>query len=113
LRGGLFSLAFLEGEMITATDWRTVTKSSLRGFAVLELSPSGLVLRDCALHERDGKRWISLPSRPQLDAAGQHRKGPATGKALWLPVVEIKGKAERERFQAAALAAIDQLRGRP
>ena len=98
--------------MITASDWREVVKNSLQGFCVLTLSPSGIVLRDCALHERDGKRWISLPSRPQLDSEGRHRKDPVTGKALWLPVVEIKGKAEREKFQAAALAAIDALRGR-
>ena len=99
--------------MIAASEWRTLVKNSLQGFVVLTLSPSGLVLRDCALHERDGKRWISLPSRPQLDSEGRHRKDPATGKALWLPVVEIKGKAERERFQAAALAAVDKLRGEP
>jgi hypothetical protein len=99
--------------MITASDWRAVVKNSLQGFCVLELAPSGIVLRDCALHERDGKRWISLPSRPQLDAAGQHRKDPATGKALWSPVVEIRGKDQRERFQHAALAAVDALRGKP
>jgi hypothetical protein len=27
---------------------------------------------------------------------------------LWSPVVEIRGKTERERFQAAALAAVDR-----
>jgi hypothetical protein len=99
--------------MITASDWRAVTKNSLQGFCVLTLSPSGIVLRDCALHERDGKRWVSLPSRPQLDAEGRHRKDPATGKALWLPVVEIRGKDQRERFQRAALIAVDKLRGKP
>jgi hypothetical protein len=99
--------------MITATDWRAVTKNSLQGFCVLELSPSGLVLRDCALHERDGRRWISLPSKPQIDAEGRQRKDSNSGKPLWSPVVEIRGKDQRERFQRAALLAIDALRGRP
>ena len=98
--------------MITASDWREVAKNSLQGFWVLTLSPSGIVLRDCALHERDGKRWVSLPSRPPLDAEGRHRKDPATSKALWLPVVEIRGRDQRERFQTAALVAIDKLRGK-
>ena len=98
--------------MITASDWREVAKNSLQGFCVLTLSPSGIVLRDCALHERDGKRWISLPSKPQIDSEGRQRKDATTGKALWTPVVEIAGKVERERFQRAALAAIDALRGR-
>ena len=71
-------------------------------------------MRDCSVHERpDGKRWVGLPAKPVLDSEGRHRKDPATDKALWLPVVEIRGKSERERFQRAALAAIDKLRGRP
>jgi hypothetical protein len=96
--------------MITASDFREITKNTLRGFCVLTLSPSGLVLRDCALHDRDGKRWVSLPSKPQIDSAGQLRK---RGKPLYASIVEIPGRAERERFQRAALAAIDALRGRP
>jgi hypothetical protein len=82
--------------------WRPFVKGSLREFATV-------------LHERDGKRWVSLPSKPQIDSEGRQRKDPATGKPLWTPVVEIPGRAERERFQAAALAAIDVLldRGKP
>ena len=101
--------------MITASEWREVVKNTLRGFCVLTLSPSGLVLRDCTLHERDGKRWVCLPSKPQIDSEGRQRKDPNSGRALWTPVVEIPGRAERERFQAAALAAIDKLldRGKP
>jgi len=60
--------------MIEASEWRAVAKNTLQGFCVLSLSPSGLVLRDCALHERDGKRWVSLPSKPQIDADGRQRK---------------------------------------
>jgi len=99
--------------MITASDWRPVVKNSLQGFCVLELSPSGLVLRDCALHARDGKRWVSLPAKAQIDAEGRQRKDSNSGKPLWSPVVEIRGKDQRERFQRAALLAIDALRGRP
>jgi hypothetical protein len=99
--------------MIKASAWRSVVKNSLRGFVVLELSPSGLILNDCALHERAGKRWVSLPSKPQIDAEGRQRKDSNTGKPLWSPVVEIHGKDQRERFQRAALAAVDALRGKP
>ena len=98
--------------MITATDWRPVTKNTLRGFLTLKLAPSGLVLKDCSLHEKGDKRWIGLPSKPQLDSDGRQRKDAATGKPLYTPSVEIVGKAERERFQEAALAAVDRLLGR-
>jgi hypothetical protein len=95
--------------MITASDWRPLARNTLRGFCTLTLLPSGLVLRDCALHERDGRRWVGLPSRPQIDSQGQHRKDATTGKALYTSIVEVVGKVEREQFQAAALAAIDKL----
>jgi hypothetical protein len=97
--------------MITATDWKPVEKGTLRGFCSLHLSPSGLILRDCMLHVKpDGSRWVGLPSRPQLDADKRQLIGP-NGKGLFLPVVEIKGTAERSRFQASALAAIGKLIG--
>jgi hypothetical protein len=69
--------------MITASDFREVVRNTLRGFMILTLSPSGIRLRECALHEKDGKRWIGLPSKPQLDAEDRHRIDPATGKNVF------------------------------
>jgi hypothetical protein len=57
----------------------------------------------------DNREWIGLPARPQLDRDGRQRKDPTTGKALYTPIVEIRGKAEHERFQAAALTAAHEL----
>lgn len=99
--------------MIAASDWRPVVKNTLQGFLTLKLSPSGIVLHECSLHETaDGRRWISLPSKPQIGEDGRHRTDPTTWKKLYVPVVEIAGKAERERFQTAALAAVDKLLGK-
>jgi hypothetical protein len=97
--------------MITASEWREVIRNTLRAFLTLSLSPSGIVLRECSYHERDSTRWVGLPSKPRIDSEGRHCIDPATGKRLWSPIVEIRGKAERERFQAAALAAVDKLLG--
>lgn len=97
--------------MITAKDWRPHASNTLLGFVTLRLSPSGIVLHDCTLHEKNGQRWISLPGRPQLDAEGRHRIDPSTSKKPYTAIVEIAGKAEREQFQRAALAAVDRLLG--
>jgi len=97
--------------MITASNFREVVRNTLRGFCTLVLLPSGIVLHGCAYHQRDNQRWISLPSKSQIDSDGRQRRDLVTNKVLWTPVVEIRGKAERERFQAAALAAIDKLLG--
>jgi hypothetical protein len=98
--------------MITASDWRPQLQNTLQGFLTLTLSPSGIVLRECSLHEKDGKRWIGLPSKPQIGKDGRHRLDTTTDKKLYFPVVEIAGKEERSRFQAAALAAVDRLLGK-
>lgn len=92
-----------------ASDWRPLVRNTLQGFFTLEL-PSGLILNECTYHKApSGSEWIGLPGRPQLDRDGMQRKDPATGKALYTPSVEIKGKQQRERFQAAALAAVHEL----
>jgi hypothetical protein len=93
--------------IITASEWRPLERNTLKGFLTLAL-PSGLTLRECSLHEKHGRRWVGLPSRPQIDAMGRHRSDPA-GKRLYLPIVEIPDRGQRERFQRAALAAVDRL----
>ena len=99
--------------MIVARDWRPLEKNTLRGFCTLVLSPSGLVLRECTLHVNADRRWIGLPSKPQLDADGKHRIDPSTGKKAYSPIVELMGKEERARFQRAATDAVDKLLGGP
>lgn len=97
--------------MITASDWKPLEKNTLRGFVVLRLEPSGLVLRDCTLHRKEGREWIGLPGRPQTDRDGQPRRDPNSGKVLYSPIVEIPDRGARERFQQAALAAVHALIG--
>jgi hypothetical protein len=97
--------------MIRASNWRPLDRHSLQGFVTLTLEPSGIVLHDCTLHGKGDREWIGLPGKPQVDRDGQPRKDPATGKALYIPVVSIPDKAARERFQTAALAAVRQLLG--
>jgi hypothetical protein len=80
----------------------------------LRLTPSRLVIKECSVHDRGGgKRWIGLPGKPQLNKDGTQRKDPTTGKPLWVSIIEIEGKPERERFQAVALAlaAVDKIIG--
>lgn len=96
--------------MIRAENWKPMQRNTLQGFCKLTLEPSGLVLNDCTFHRHlDGREWVGLPGKPQIERDGQPRKDPNTGKTLYAPVVEIIGKEARERFQAAALAAVHAL----
>lgn len=99
--------------MIVACSWRAYNQNTLRGFATLVLRPSGLVLRECSVHEKDGRRWIALPARPKLGSDGRQLKSPKDNRPVWSKVIDFDNKEARERFQIAALAAIDELlRGR-
>jgi hypothetical protein len=99
--------------MIVASDWRPMERNTLRGFLTLRLAPSGIVLRECSLHVKGEKRWVGLPSKPQVDAEGRHKIDPATGKKAYSPVAEVTGTEARRRFQEAALAAVDKLLDKP
>jgi hypothetical protein len=83
---------------ILIENWKPFEKKTLRGFLDL-LLPSGLMLRGCTYHVKDGARWIGLPAR-------QYRN--SDGADTWTPVVEILNKAARQRFQAAACEARDK-----
>jgi hypothetical protein len=89
-----------------ASDWRPLQRGSLLGFVTLHL-PSGLVIRECTLHSSNGKRWVGLPGKPQIDANGETRRGEG-GKVLYTPVVEV-AHDQRDRFQTQALQAINDL----
>ena len=78
-------------------EWKPYAKNTLIGFLSLEL-PGGMVLRGCALHKKNSSRWSGLP-------AGEYEKH---GNKTWTPLVEFVSKEAREKFQAAALAAVDR-----
>ena len=96
--------------MITASDFCPMERNTLKGFVTLSLEPSGIVLHDCTLHRTaDGREWIGLPGKPQIDIDGRQRRDPVTGKPLYTAVVEVVGREARDRFQEAALAAVHRL----
>lgn len=78
-------------------EWRPYSKHTLQGFLSLEL-PSGLIVHGITLHEKNDSRWVSMPAREYLK----------DGQKTWAPIIEFTSKESRDRFQAAALAAIDR-----
>jgi len=86
-----------------ASGWRPHLSGSLRGFFTLEL-PSGLIINDLTLHEKDGKRWVGLPGKPQIED-GRHRVDPATGLHA--------GSADHRPHQARPLHGAGLGRTRP
>jgi hypothetical protein len=73
-------------------------KNTLRGFIDFELLDIGLVIIGAGIHEKDGKRWLSLPSREYVK----------NGEKSWIPTIEFASREARDRITGAVLAAYDQ-----
>lgn len=82
---------------LTVTNWRPRESGSLRGFFSLVL-PSGLIIHDCALFEKNNRRWVNLPSR-QYESQGEKK---------FAPLVAFLDRDTEDDFQFHALAAIDK-----
>jgi hypothetical protein len=79
--------------------FRGYEKNTLKGFCDLELTNTGLVIRDCTWHEKDGKEWVGFPARSYTDK---------NGDTQWQALIEFAegAKEAREQFRKQALAAI-------
>jgi hypothetical protein len=84
---------------IRCVKFRAYEKNTLKGFADLELTNTGLVIHDCTWHEKDGKEWVGFPARSYTDQ---------DGNTQWQALIEFAKDAReaREQFRKQALAAI-------
>ncbi|MFL6448693.1 MAG: hypothetical protein ACJ746_13540 [Bryobacteraceae bacterium] len=89
------------GQGLTAADWKPLEKNTLKGFVTIIL-PSGVRIRDCAVHTRDGKCWISMPSKAWTKT---------DGGTTYVPLVDFSSNQAPDRFQELALAAVNRLLG--
>jgi len=83
---------------IEVTDFRQYSKNTLRGFLAIHLPSVGLEIRDLALHEKNGKRWLQLPAKPYTKPDG--------GQG-WSYIVSFPEKDLYHQFQDVALKALD------
>lgn len=85
--------------MIKISDFKTFERGSFKGSFTVTL-PSGLVIHECKLFEKDGRRWIGLPAKP-------FRTDDATG---FKSLVGFVNRSTAEQFREAVLDAIDEMR---
>ena len=79
------------------TEYRAFKKNTLEAFVTVE-TPSGLIISGITYHRKNASRWVSMP------AQSYQKQDQSTG---WKPIVDFKSKEARNRFQRAALDAID------
>ncbi|OEU66543.1 MAG: hypothetical protein BA863_19485 [Desulfovibrio sp. S3730MH75] len=72
--------------------------TTLQGFLAVRLTEPGLEIRDIALHQKDGNRWLQLPAKPYKKASG--------GKG-WSYILNFYEKERFQQFQSVTLEALD------
>lgn len=84
---------------VEITQFKRFEKNTLKGFLTVRLPGIGLEIRDICLHEKNGKKWLQLPSKP-------HQK--QDGSQSWSFILTFFDQQKGDQFQAAALKALDQ-----
>lgn len=83
-------------EITSFTPYRK--KTTIQGFLAVRLTEPGLEIRDIALHQKDGKRWLQLPAKPYTKPDG--RQG-------WSYILNFYEKEHFNKFQEVVLKALD------
>ena len=84
---------------IEIVKFRKFEKNTLKGFLTVLMTSIGLEIRDCALQEKDGKKWVNLPSKPYEKDDG------STGYSY---IVKFTDKDRYYQFQDAVLQELDR-----
>ena len=83
---------------IEIRNWRPLVKDTLRGFFTAVL-PSGMILHDLILREKNDARWINFPSRAFQGADGVQR---------YRDQIEFTDRQTADNFRDLVLAALDR-----
>lgn len=83
---------------IEILSWRKLEKNTLQGFMNVLLPSLSLEIRDITVHRKKGDRWLGMPARPYDD----------NGTRKYAYITKFQDKKTWDRFQAEALAALDQ-----
>ena len=69
------------------------------------LTETHLKIFDVALHQKNGKRWASLPSKPQISREGQVLRDE-NNKVKYAPVLAFDSREASDQFSQAAIRAV-------
>jgi hypothetical protein len=64
------------------------------------------MIKDIAIHEKNGSRWAAPPARPQISKDGAVIRDDTTGKIAYAPIIEFGSRNSRDEFSKAVIAAV-------
>ena len=91
---------------LTCDDWKAFRKNTLLGFATIKIEALRLTIKDIAVHEKSGRRWVQLPARPQIKDNAVVKS--TDGKVQYFPLLAFDSREVGDAFSAAVCTAILQ-----
>jgi hypothetical protein len=85
---------------IEIKSFRRFDKNTLKGFLTVRMTNIGLEIRDICLHEKNGKRWVQMPSKPY----------ESNGETKWSYINDWYDREKGEQFNRAVIEALDKFR---
>jgi hypothetical protein len=85
---------------IECIEYKPHPSGALQGFANFRVPKMGIEIYGCGVFMKDGKRWVSMPSRDYKD--------PENGEKKYISIMRFIVQSHNESFVTAALAALDK-----
>lgn len=85
---------------IECMEFKAHESGALKGFANFRVPKMGIELFGCSIFMKDGRRWMSLPSREYVDRE--------TGDKKYISIMRFMEKEHNDSFCKAALHSMDQ-----
>ncbi len=85
--------------MIECIRFKSHSKGALLGFADFRLPKMGIEIFGCSVHQKNGRRWVNLPSREYENELGEKK---------YASHVRFIEQAHYNAFGEQALKAIDK-----
>jgi len=95
----IVTITYVGKPMIECIKYTPVNKNTCLGFATVYVDKWDIEINSIALHQKDGKRWISLPFR-EYEEEGQKKR--------YAPYFRFRKPDNFKKFTEAVKAAIDK-----
>lgn len=84
---------------IECLEFRSHESGALKGFANFRVEKMGLEIFGCGVFMKEGRRWLSMPSREFND--------PESGEKKYISIMRFIKKEHQDSFCKAALQSMD------
>jgi len=91
--------------IVSCENWNKFERNTLRGFCTIKIEDIQLVIKDVAIHTKNGQTWAQLPSKPQIKDSALVKD--ITGKIQYWPILEFSDREARDAFSQAVIRAIN------